>query len=146
MEEEQTFQEKLNDHVDPKLKIRFFIYIIISVALIGFLVFRMISDRIWPIFPIIGFVGGAVIGVLITRILNISWDHNSQKVISRLDAYGIMVLILYIVFEINREKVVGYFVHGSLVFIVSFSVLAGIMIGRVIGMRGKILQVIEENV
>jgi hypothetical protein len=75
----------------------------------------------------------------------LSWDHITGKIISRMDTLGIFLLIIYIPFEIFREKIVGLFVHGPIVFVVSFALLSGIMYGRVLGIRGKIRSLFKEQ-
>lgn len=145
MNPDPSFQEHLHQNVHSRLRWRFFIYLIVSVLMIGVVSFRIVKDQVSPLYPFIGFVGGAVIGIFITRVLNISWDHRTQKVITRLDIYGIVILIVYFIFEFFRLTVVGYFIHGPVVVATSLAVLAGIMIGRVVGIRGRILSVLEEN-
>jgi hypothetical protein len=88
---------------------------------------------------------GGGIGVIITRIYKISWDHNAEKVIHHLDLYGIVILVLYGLFEFFRTTIVGYFIQGPSVALTSLALLAGLMIGRVLGIRGKISAVIKEN-
>lgn len=74
-----------------------------------------------------------------------SWDKDAKKVVSRLDIFGGVVLGLYILFELFRERIVGYFTHDIQVSTAGFAVLAGIMIGRILGTRGKIIQILKEQ-
>jgi hypothetical protein len=76
---------------------------------------------------------------------HISWNHDAKKVVSRFDVYGVIILVLYIFFEIFREKIVGYFTHDIQVGTVGFALLAGIMFGRVLGTRGKIMKILKEQ-
>jgi Kef-type K+ transport system membrane component KefB len=75
----------------------------------------------------------------------ISWDSTAEQVISKFDFFGIVILFLYIGFEIFRERIVEQFVHGPSVVAVSFAVLAGIMYGRVMGISGKINKIFKEE-
>lgn len=143
--EDKSFQEQLDQHVDLRLKSRFFIYFAISIIMISYVIFHIINDEVSPLYPFIGFIIGILIGIIVTRVQHISWDENSQKVISRLDTYGLVILICYGIFEFFRKSVVSYFIHGPVVISASFAILAGIMIGRVLGIRGKIKSVIEKN-
>lgn len=74
-----------------------------------------------------------------------SWNDDAKKIVSRLDMFGGGILILYILFEILREQIVGYFTHDVQVGTVGFAVLAGIMFGRVLGTRGKIIEILKEQ-
>jgi hypothetical protein len=76
---------------------------------------------------------------------HISWDKNAKKVVSRLDIFGGVVLAAYILFEIEREHFVSLFIHGPTVAAVSFTVLAGVMIGRVLGTRGRIRTILKDQ-
>lgn len=75
----------------------------------------------------------------------LSWDHESGKIISRMDTLGVALLLIYIPFEIFREKIIGLFIHGPAVFTVSFALLSGLMYGRVLGIRGKIRSLFKEQ-
>ncbi len=72
-------------------------------------------------------------------------NKDAKKVVSRLDTFGIGILILYFLFEILRGNIVGFFTHDVQVATTGFAVLAGIMFGRVLGTRGKIIEVLEEQ-
>ena len=147
MNEEQPLEsEHLHKYVDKRLRIRMYIYIAISMIMLGFVIFHIITDGVTTIRPLVGFVIGIMIGFIFSRIFHISWDHNAEKVIYRLDTYGILVLIIYIVLELNRERLITQFVHGRSVVSISFAVLSGIMIGRVLGIRGKIARILQENI
>jgi hypothetical protein len=75
----------------------------------------------------------------------ISWDQGAQKVIARLDDLGLVILILYIIFESAHKIIVGMFVHGPELVGISLAVFDGILIGRVIGVRGKIQEIFEKQ-
>lgn len=74
---------------------------------------------------------------------HISWNKDAKKVIGRLDLYGVIILIGYILIEVFRDHIIKYITHDFEVTTIGFAVLAGIMFGRVFGTRGKILQVLR---
>jgi Kef-type K+ transport system membrane component KefB len=94
---------------------------------------------------ILGFAIGIMIGIVSSRMFHISWNHDAEKVVSRFDRFGIIVLIFYILLKLSREKIINYFAQGFEVGTIGFAVLAGIMIGRSLGTRGKILQILKEQ-
>jgi hypothetical protein len=94
---------------------------------------------------IIALLIGILIGMVTSRMYHISWDKNAKKVISRLDIYGIIILILYVFLEIFRERIVGFVTHDFEVGTIGFAILAGIMFGRVLGTRGKIIKVLNDQ-
>lgn len=96
-------------------------------------------------FAFVGILIGVGGGIVSSRMNHLSWDHDAEKIVSRLDVFGIIILVAYIIFAILRTKLISYFVHGPTVGAISFSIVAGIMIGRVIGTRGKILKILKEE-
>lgn len=96
-------------------------------------------------FGLFGLLVGVGIGVVASRMFRTSWNHDAKKVVSRLDIFGVGILISYMLLEVFRGKIVGYFTHGLQVETVGFAFLAGIMFGRVLGTRGRIIEVLKEQ-
>ncbi len=137
--------EHIQKHVTPGLQIRLAIYFIIAIVMIGIAAYTIAKDEIRVFFPIIGMFVGIAIGAAVTRINKISWDHGAKRVITELDAFGVCILIVYIIFEIYRQTIVAYFVHGPSVISTSFALLAGVMAGRILGIQRKISQHLNEH-
>jgi len=68
----------------------------------------------------------------------IHWHDERAKVVSRFDTIGIFVMLLYVAFSVSRTWLFGHWIHGSVLTAFTYSILAGVMIGRIIGMRLKI--------
>lgn len=134
-----------NKHLDSRLRTRLTLYFIIAVVLVCISIYYIIADRVATLYPLLALAIGMGLGALASRMFHITWDHGARQAISRFDAYGIAILALYIVFEIYRKQIVGYFIHGPALVATSFALFAGIMIGRLIGIRGRIREVVEEN-
>lgn len=132
-------------HLDKRLRFTLRAYVVISLILIGLLIYNMARGELRLDYGLIGLSVGTFMGVITSRMYHISWNTDVRKVVSRLDLYGIGILVLYVLFEIFREKIVGYFTHDFEVAAVGFAVLAGIMFGRVLGTRGKIMEVLKEQ-
>jgi hypothetical protein len=49
------------------------------------------------------------------------------------------------VFSILRHYLIGLFIETPLVFVVTFSIVAGIMIGRFLGMRDTIMKILKKQ-
>lgn len=135
----------LKEKVHKRLRIRIIIYFVISLILIGVSIFHMAKDNASVLLSTVGFLAGNLIGLIVSRMFKISWDHSAEQVISTFDVIGIIVLLGYVAFEIFRTRIVEYFVHGPSVIAVSFAVFAGLMYGRVLGIRGKIISVFREQ-
>lgn len=142
---EQLTKKELRALIDRRILIRLSIYFTVSIITFGAVVYQIFKNDLNSVLPLFGILIGAIIGTGFSRMQKLSWDHITGKIISRMDTLGIFLLIIYIPFEIFREKIVGLFVHGPIVFVVSFALLSGIMYGRVLGIRGKIRSLFKEQ-
>lgn len=132
-------------HIDKRLRFRLRLYFFISLILVGILIFNVGRGSLRLDFGIIALLIGIGLGIMTSRMFHISWNDDAKKVVSRLDLFGIIILIGYIAFEIFREKIVAYITHDFQVGTIGFAVLAGIMFGRFWGTRGKIVQILREQ-
>jgi hypothetical protein len=76
---------------------------------------------------------------------NVHWHSESEKVIAKLDRIGIVVLVLYLVFSLSRRWILGHWVHGIQLSVVSFSMAAGAMIGRILTIRKQIRDILRDK-
>ncbi len=132
-------------YVPTRLRWQLAIYIALALIFCGLSAYHTIMNDIGLACALIGFLCGGLAGIAFSRILHISWDHGARQVIARFDAAGLVILVVYLLFEIFRTQLVSLVLRGPSVIIASFAVLAGIMIGRVIGMRGKIREILQEQ-
>ncbi len=138
-------KKELSHRVHLSLKIRLIFYFVLSFAITGISIFHIVSDDADIFFPTIGFAVGLFVGTIASRILTITWDKGAKKVISRMDIVGATMLIVYTVFELYRSEIVAYFVSEHDIVSVSFALLAGIMYGRLLGIKGKIGEIFEKQ-
>jgi hypothetical protein len=138
-------RRKHTKHIDKKLRNRLRLYAVISVILSGIVIYDIFVGIVSFFFALIGITVGAALGIVSSRMYHLSWDHDAKKVISRMDIFGIIILVLYIISALLRRIVIEQFVHGPAVWGVTFALATGIMIGRVVGMRGKIIRVLQEQ-
>lgn len=140
-----TLKREHRHHLDKKLLFRLRIYFIISLILVGVVIYEILSNNVSISLAFIGLILGTLIGVVVARMFLISWDKDAKKVISRLDILGIFILIIYIIFAVFRSKIIGIFIQGNYVTGMSLSMVAGIMIGRVFGTGHKIVSILKEE-
>ena len=102
--------------------------------------------KILPLeFAVVGIFIGLFGGIISARMYHLSWSHDAKKIVSRLDVVGIIILVVYMAFVIVRSKLIGYFVAAPMVGAVGFAISAGIMIGRVVGTRNAIIEILKER-
>lgn len=132
-------------HLNKRLRFMLRIYLIIAIILLGILAYNVIQGILRLDWGLAGLGLGILVGIFSSRMYHISWDRDARKIVNRLDLYGAFILILYITFEIFKGDFVGFLTHDVQVTSIGFAILAGDMLGRFIGTRGKILKVLKEQ-
>ena len=144
---DQKRAEQIRPHLQGFLRVRLAYYLILAVVNAGFVIYNSYEDSISSLYSIGGVVVGIGIGFFITRIHKIYWDEKVGKVVARFDLYGLVLLALLILFQIFREKIIRNFDIVDEIDVTStgFAVLAGIMYGRVLGVRGSVMKILREK-
>ena len=130
-------------HIDRKLIFRIRIFYVIGIILTGLMLYDVLEGIIGFELSIGGFLLGLFLGFLATRMFIIHWHEERAKVVSRLDTIGIIVMLIYMTFSLSRAWFFGHWIHGSVLTAFTYSILAGIMIGRIVGMRLKIKNILS---
>lgn len=126
-------RQVVREHIDRKLLIRLRIYSLIFLAMLGVVVWDVARTNIGILLALLGLIVGMLLGSLASRMYRLSWDETSSKVIARIDWLGFVILVLYIAFAVFRNRLFGYWLQGAALGAFSFSVIAGLMLGRVAG-------------
>lgn len=132
-------------HINPKLRRNLRLFLLISVVLLIAVIAETISYGAVPWQVGLGLLVGVGLGTLFARMNKLSWDKDAQHVTSNIDTYGVMVLVLYIAFELSRDMIVHFFTHSESVAAISLALLAGTMYGRVIGSGHVIVKILKEQ-
>jgi hypothetical protein len=141
----KRFLRKHVHHIDKKLRFRVRLYSLISLVMLAIVLYE-IFIKILPLpFAVVGIFVGLFIGIITARQRHLSWDKDAKKIVSRLDVIGIIILVLYLIFVIMRSRLIGIFVAAPMVGAVGFSITAGVMIGRVVGTRNAIIEILKER-
>jgi hypothetical protein len=69
----------------------------------------------------------------------------NNKPLLLFDTLGFFVLLLYMAFSVSRTWLFGHWIHGSVLTAFTYSILAGVMLGRIVGMRLKIKNILAEQ-
>ncbi|MDB5259107.1 MAG: hypothetical protein JWO73_315 [Candidatus Taylorbacteria bacterium] len=139
-------QEHIDRHVHRGLKARVRIYLCISVLIVIAIVYRIVAHGSAGFYPVIIFIVGIVIGVFLSKMFKISWDEQAQKVISRIDIYGFLLLAAYIAFEFLGERYIHEQFSGYDAATIVLALAGGAILGRGWGIGRKMLQVLGENI
>lgn len=143
----KNHKEIAGKYIERKLIVRLVIFAIVSVVLLGVVISDVISGKLNVFYGSGGLLLGLGIGFLAGRMFNIFWHPESEKVVSRLDAMGIIILALYILMEVKRKWIFGHWMDGPVLVAFSFAVLTGLIFGRFLSMILKIRKILlEKNV
>ena len=139
-------REHLDKYVHSRLRTRVRLYLAISAAIVLAIVYRVVVHGGGILYPLIALVIGIVVGVFLSRMFNVSWDKDAEKVVSRIDIYGAVFLIVYVIFELSGEHFIEQWFSGPEVLTVILSLAGGAVLGRGVGMAGKMLRVLRSNI
>lgn len=136
----------LDEHVHSRLRNRVRIYLGISVLIIIAIAYRIIFEGGGVFYPLIALALGLVIGVVVSRMYSIEWDTHSEKVVSRMDIYGAVFLVAYILFEITGEHFIRQWFSGPEVLTVILALAGGAVLGRGVGMASNMIRVLRAHI
>lgn len=131
-------KKKYHKHIDKKILLRARIFALIFLVMLALLIHDFILGIISFPFLLAGISLGLTLGILASRMFNLSWDKDSKKIISNLDNLGILILVFYILFSFFRNDLITFFVHGPMVGSISLATLTGSFFGQLVGMRNGI--------
>lgn len=132
-------------HIDRKLYNRLKIFVIIVIILASLMLYDVREGILSVHLALGGFVLGIAIGFFVSRMFLIHWHEESAKVASRMDAIGVVILLGYLSFAFSRSWIFAHWIHGVALTAFTFSILAGIMLGRLLGMRLNIRKVLSSR-
>lgn len=124
--------------VDRKIRIKYGVYIAVFVLTLILTVIHAVNSHLPFYFPPMGVVAGSVIGLVVSRMGKMVWDESGERIISKLDFLGLVILAAYIVFLIFKTTIIQHFVHFHDISAISLAVVAGVMLGRGLMMRKTI--------
>ena len=73
------------------------------------------------IYALAALAGGIALGLLVGRAMNVVWHEETNKAITKMDKFGIIILLCYIVFHISQKDSCALVCGASIVCIHYFS-------------------------
>jgi multisubunit Na+/H+ antiporter MnhE subunit len=133
-------------HVHPTLQRRIRIFFVIGALSLVFVARDIWSGTLSWQWALVGLVLGTCVGWFTSRIFHLSWAHDGQQVVGRIDRIGWMVLAAYIIFEIIRATLFTTVIHtGSDPTAITFAFVSAALISRMFGLRGRILRILTDE-
>ena len=135
----------LKHHVHPKLRRNIRLFILMSVIMILIAGADLAAGTLSLNMAIAGTAVGTLVGFASSRIFHLSWDKDGSTVVSRIDTVGWVILILYIAFEVARASIFQVLFDAGSSTAVFFIFVGAAMIARVLGIRGRIFQILRDE-
>jgi hypothetical protein len=136
----------VNEHIPKALQNRVRIYLLIALIIVCAIMYRLFVDKEDALYALLAFALGAGVGIVVSRMYKIWWDTDAAKVASRLDIYGVILLVAYVIFEITGEHYIRQIFAGPMILTMILALSGGAVLGRGIGIGRKMLSVLRANV
>lgn len=94
---------------------------------------NVFDEKIGVFLAFSGFLLALAIGLTLSRMFRIFWNQELEKVISKLDVLGTILLIGYICAEVGRKFIFQYRLSGAELNALGLVILTGLLLGRFIG-------------
>ena len=142
--ERQERRAVFRTHVDRRLRNQLRIFLVLFAIMLVLDVIRMIGGGVNPLWAIGAFIIGLGLGYALSRTRVLGWDASEQAVAASMTAAGAIILILYVVFILFKNKLVSELIHDpSIVGVVGLSLTAGAMFGNISFTLRGILRVLR---
>jgi hypothetical protein len=136
----------LMSHVHPSLQRRIRLFLVMGGVMLLLVLWDIVRGLMSVPLALVGLLVGAFVGFFSSRIFHLSWDHDGKQVVGRIDIIGWLVLALYVAFEIARATLFEDVIHtGFSATAITFAFIASAFIFRVLGLRGRISRILEEE-
>jgi uncharacterized protein YneF (UPF0154 family) len=113
--------------------------------MIGIVAYDIFNHSLSIPLALLGIIIGLVVGFIVGRMYIIKWHEETEKVIVSMDRTSIFIIALYVAFRIFEKQLFSPYINSAMIGAFTFSILAGIMMGRFISMRIKTKKVLQEK-
>jgi len=134
---------EVTQSVDRRLIVRLRIYIIVMILLLAVIIYEVVQGTFVIQLPIVGIIIGLFVGIIVSRMYNLSWDEETNNVIGEIDRIGAVILVGYLIFIFTKSYFLGYYVQGTYLFAIILGITAGTMLGRVLATSRGINQILK---
>ncbi len=117
-------------------------FVIISILMVISIV-NISNERIGTFLAVSGFLLALAIGLALSRMFRIFWNQEQEKVVSKLDRFGTILLIGYICAEVGRKFIFQYWLSGAELNAFGLVILTGLLLGRFLGTTIQIKNVLR---
>ena len=136
---------KVRAHIHGRVQGQLIILALVCLGLLGGVSYDALMGEVSPWLVLGALVVGIAVGFAVARIFALSWHEETRKVIMSLDRTSLILIALYIAFRVFGEQLLGRYVHGVELSAISFALLAGILLGRVISIWRGVSRILKQQ-
>lgn len=133
------------DNVHKKLIFRQRLFLLIALVLLIISIINIASGKINIILSAGGLLTGTAIGLALSRMFKILWHPEQEKVISRLDTLGVILLVVYIAIDVEKSWIFGHWLSGAILSAFGLIFLTGLLLGRFLGTGFRIYKILADK-
>jgi hypothetical protein len=121
--------------VSRPIVIQLVVMAVVALVVLVLAVTGVVAGDLGPGWAVGGLLGGAVVGVVASRMKLMQWDERAGQVISKIDWLGGVILVGFLVAQLTRTWVLGHWAEGVALTTLGLCVTAGTLAGQVFGTR-----------
>ena len=145
MSNHKQHKANIRNHASRRLIMNLRILLVVYVVLLFVTLYQLVVSQaiFWQV--LLAIVIGLAAGLISSRMYKISWNKHEATVVGRIDIYGIAVLVLFALFELNRNTIADTFVNGPSLGSIGLVMVTSALFGRILGTSRKILRVLRDE-
>lgn len=117
--------------VHRSLRVQLRIFLVIFAITLVVTIERVVTGHVNVFWAAGGFVAGIVIGAILARSKPLAWDATAQQVVASNTVIATVLLVLYIVFAIEKGEILDAWLHNArIVGVTGMAITCGVMWGR----------------
>ena len=128
--------------VSVKIKRQLWFFVFLFFLFVFLTIQHYVHDNIPLKLPVFAFFIGIILGAVLSRIQNISWDNEGKKIIKNFDLFGGLLLFFLILFNIFKNDIVHKFIQLNHISVIVYALNAGLMLGRILRIRNQIKKIL----
>ena len=135
----------IKTYASKRLRLNLHILLVVYFVLLIVTLYQVVVSQaiFWQV--LLAMTIGLIAGIISSRMYKITWNKHEAEVVGQIDIYGIAVLILFVLFELNRNTIADTFVNGPSLGSIGFVMITSALFGRILGTSKKILHVLRDE-
>jgi len=136
---------ELRHTIDRRLRFRMGIFLAIGVVILGVGFYDILRGELAWWLALAALLIGAAVGYGLGRMARIRWHDEEERVISQMDVIGFAAILVYVALRLGSNWLFAQFLSGAALSTMSLILLGGALLGRYLGLRHSIAQLLHRG-